>query len=354
MENQIFNGHSLKIVREFYGLSQSQFAKNLKISQPSMSKLEKGEKMLEEEIVQEFSEHFTSNFFKKNYENLNPKLFYRKLASINKSTSSLFESRLNLLYNTISEGLEIVDLDSDLLPKIDAEEFNLDFEYIATEIRLHFGIGKQPIDNIVKLLEDKGIVIHFFDYNFISVENKKFDGVSFYVKGIPVIMINNKIPNSRKVFTIAHELGHLIMHFDDIISIERDIETEANNFAAAFLAPAKEIKPLLRKLTFEKLVELKIEWNMSIAALVYRAYSLGNITNQTLRWWMMKLAPYRKSEPQEFELESPLLLKTMFQVLMKETESEFFKNLGFTEKLKVELFGKELFPENKVKLKIVL
>ncbi len=247
------------------------------------------------------------------------------------------------------------------LPKIDINdyyrdvdgEYKTDFEYIATEIRLKFGIGRGPISNIIKLLEEKGIIIHFFDYDFISSDNNKFDGVSFYVKGTPVILVNNKVPNSRKVFTIAHELGHLLLHFDDMISIERDIENEANSFASAFLAPAKDIKSSLRQLNIDKLKSLKIEWNMSIASLVYRAYALGTISQQTLRFWMMKLSPIRKNEPLEFEIDNPKLLKKLFQVLEEQTENGIYKHLGFTEKLRSELFGKDNIPQ-RTKLKIVL
>ena len=329
METNAYNGFSIKIVRDFYGLNQSQFAKLLGISQPVISKLEKGDKNLEENQIEKFKEYFEPSFFKRNVENVNQKLFYRKLSSITKTKLALFESRLNLLHNTISEALEIIDLDADGLPKINTDdfikekngEFKIDFEYLATEIRLKFGIGRGPINNIVDLLESKGIIIHFFDYDFISSDNNKFDGVSFYVKGIPVILVNDKIPNSRKVFTIAHELGHLLLHFEDLISIDRDIEAEANHFAASFLAPEKDIKSSLRQLT--------------------------------LRFWMMKLAPIRKQEPLEFEIAKPTLLNKMFKLLESETDNGFYKQLGFTEKLREELFGKDNLPL-RTKLKIVL
>jgi len=361
MENKAYNGFSLKVVRDFYGISQSQFAKLLEISQPVISKLEKGDKNLEESHIKNFNEHFTQNFFKRNVEYVSERLFYRKLASVTKSKLAMFESRINLFYNTLLEALEIVDLDSDQLPKIDINdyyrdlngEYKFDFEFIATEIRLKFGVGRGPILNIVKLLEEKGIIIHFFDYDFISSENNKFDGVSFYVKGVPVIFVNKKIPNSRKVFTIAHELGHLLMHFDDMPSPDRDIEMEANSFASAFLAPEKDIKSSLRQLNIEKLKSLKIEWNMSISSLVYRAYTLGTISQQTLRFWMMKLSPIRKNEPLEFEIEEPRLFKKVLQILQEQTDNNFYNFLGFTENMRAELFGKDNIPP-KTKLRLVL
>ena len=108
METNAYNGFSIKIVRDFYGLNQSQFAKLLGISQPVISKLEKGDKNLEENQIEKFKEYFEPNFFKRNVENVNQKLFYRKLSSITKTKLGLFEARLNLLHNTISEALEIL------------------------------------------------------------------------------------------------------------------------------------------------------------------------------------------------------------------------------------------------------
>ena len=79
METNAYNGFSIKIVRDFYGLNQSQFAKLLGISQPVISKLEKGDKNLEENQIEKFKEYFEPSFFKRNVENVNQKLFYRKL-----------------------------------------------------------------------------------------------------------------------------------------------------------------------------------------------------------------------------------------------------------------------------------
>lgn len=348
------NGTSLKTVRDFFGDTQSTMAKQMGISQPTLSKIERGETPLDPKHTKIFSKYFKESFFYNGVETANPKLYYRKLSSINKSTINLFESRINLIHNMISRSMDFVKLNTESrgIPQIDPELFNLDFEYIATEVRLHLGIGRGPILDIISVLEAAGVLIHFFDFDFISEDNRKFDGVSFYADGIPVILINKKIPNSRKIFTIAHELGHLIMHFDNIINLDRDIEKEANDFASAFLAPAKDIKQELKKLTMPKLERLKIEWNMSIAALVYRAFTLETISAQTLRWWMMKLAPFRKNEPLEFSVASPSLVNDLINSLNEETRNSFFGDIGYSDNLVNELLISEIKKSN-IFLKIV-
>lgn len=357
MESNSYNSETLKIVRDYMGLSQTAFAEKIGISQSLISKIEKGQKVLEEDIVEKCSDYFNENFFKKNIDAPNQKLFYRKLVSTPKSTLNLFESRLSLISVALKEVLEIVDLPESKIPKIDAEDFNLNFEEIATTIRLELGLNGKPIKNIVSLLEKNGVIIHFFDYPFISPENKKFDGVSFYIEGTPIMLINNKIPNSRKVFTIAHELFHLIAHFDDIISINRDIEDEANKFASAFIAPEQEIKNSLKRLSFDKLCNLKSEWKLSISALLYRAKDLGTISLDTYRWWITKLAKYRKNEPYEFELDNTQLLGQAFELILNE-ENNFFYDLGYKDIVVNELFNTVIAIPNKkkteTKLRVVI
>lgn len=353
MESNSYNSETLKIVRDYLGLSQTSFAEKLGISQAVISKIEKGQKVLEADIVEKCSDYFNEFFFKKNIDAPNQKLFYRKLVSTPKSTLNLFESRLNLISMALKEVLEIVDLPENKIPKLDAEDFNLNFEEIATTIRLELGLNGSPIKNIVNLLEKNGVIIHFFDYSFISPENRKFDGVSFYIEGTPVMLINNKIPNSRKVFTIAHELFHLIAHFDNIISINRDIEDEANKFASAFLAPVKEIRDSFKRLTFDKLCDLKSQWKLSIAALLYRAKDIGSISSDTYRVWVTKLAKYRKKEPYEFELDNTQLLRQTFELITKE-KNNFFYDLGYKDNVVNELFNTVITTPNKKKIETKL
>ena len=59
----------------------------------------------------------------------------------------------------------------------------------------------------------------------------------------PVILINATSPTDRKRLTIAHELGHLVLHSVDVTE---ELEIEANWFAAEFLMPAEVIRPQLR------------------------------------------------------------------------------------------------------------
>lgn len=112
----------------------------------------------------------------------------------------------------------------------------------AKEIRKIYNIREEaPIYDILSLVEDAGIKLYLHDFNF-----QKTFGLSVNKEdGGPAIIVNNNesISVERKIFTIAHELGHLILHrnsFDGEVTEENEIEEkQANDFAAELLMPEK-------------------------------------------------------------------------------------------------------------------
>src|SRR5206468_2940906 len=102
----------------------------------------------------------------------------------------------------------------------------------------------------------------------------RIDSRTIFTKGgIPVIAINKLHLADRQRFSLAYELGHLVLHTKTFPASDRDISHEANLFAASLLMPEKEIKPDLSKekiLTIEQLAELKRKWKVSMQALLYR------------------------------------------------------------------------------------
>ena len=96
-----------------------------------------------------------------------------------------------------------------------------------------------------------------------------------------------------------------------------EMEDEANRFAQEILMPEQLIKPHLVNLTFSKLAGLKTYWKVSMQALVFRAYSLKQITDRQRRYLYMQLstAGYRMREPAELDppIESPATLNKMLE-----------------------------------------
>lgn len=348
-----YNNETLKLYREYIGLSQKKFADFLGISQTVISKIEKGLRPLDEDIVNNLSSFVNKKFFLQKIENLNLKIYYRQSSSTAKSTTDLFESRLTLMANHISHFLEEIEAPENKIPSIDLNDFGLNPEALALEIRHLFGLGISPINDIVELLESKGVFIHFFDYPFVTPENKTLDGVSFYIKGCPVILINNKIQNARKVFTIAHELGHLIMHLNFIVESIRDEEAEANKFASEFIAPKRALNGEFSRLTLEKLFMLKAYWKMSIGALLYKAKQM-TLSPDQYRRWVTQLSAYRKNEPHDIDLSTPRNLKKCFtffrDTLHAGDNQSLFDELGIDKNIFDDLYS--TFTEKR-KLRII-
>jgi len=110
----------------------------------------------------------------------------------------------------------------------------------AMEARKVFGLDPtDPVYDISELMERAGIKLRIRPYGF-----KKTFGLSIGNEaGGPGIVINSEqgIPIERQVFTIAHELGHLILHKTSYKAPEeienKGEEDEANLFAGIFLVP---------------------------------------------------------------------------------------------------------------------
>ncbi|MDT5045800.1 MAG: hypothetical protein QOG75_1653 [Mycobacterium sp.] len=75
--------------------------------------------------------------------------------------------------------------------------------------------------------------------------------------------------------------AHLVMHGEQIWGI-KEVETHAHRFAAAFLMPAEEIRDQLpTTVDWPALFELKRHWQISLAALLMRARTLGRMSERT-------------------------------------------------------------------------
>lgn len=125
------------------------------------------------------------------------------------------------------------------------------------------------------------------------------DGISgaMVIKnGVPSIGYNSTEPEVRNRFTIAHELGHYILHKDQELFVDTDFkvmlrsnnidsyqqrqEREANEFAACLLMPEdllrREIALVDLNLREEEIIEqLAAEFNVSTIAMSIRISRLG-------------------------------------------------------------------------------
>lgn len=201
------------------------------------------------------------------------------------------------------------------IPMIDASI--RDAESAAMMVRHHWGLGVQPLPNLVHLLESHGVRV------FSLVEEcREVNAFSFWGEdGLPYVCLNTNTTGEHGRFDAAHELGHLVMHRGHMAVRGRDQEAEANRFASALLMPSGEVTALApTRMSWSDLIRIKKYWNVSAAALNYRlGKTLGHVTEWNYRDLCIEISRYgRHLEPNPGPREHSQLLSKVFAELKSE------------------------------------
>jgi len=285
-----FNPEMLVLAREAKGIVQDKFAGLLKVSQGTVSRWESGLLEPSPTAVGEFSDHLdvTPEFFYRAdrvYGFNSTVFFHRRRQSGMDMFLRKLHARMNILRMRIASLLRSAEIQTPYqFEHFDVGEYRGRVEVIAQMVRSLWRMPPGYVRSMVKAIEDAGGILYHMDF-----ETNKIDAISEWIYGYPPIVLvnsNAEIPLSRLRLTLAHELGHLVLHQS---SVPSPIEEEANRYAGEFLMPRREIKASLYRLTLEKLMDLKQEWKVSMAALVYHAHRLGTITPAQFRYLNINL-----------------------------------------------------------------
>lgn len=124
----------------------------------------------------------------------------------------------------------------------------------AWKILLDCGVDRLPVD-LNAVCRRLKIRVLTYGQNTRTIERadlgeamRRTDGMTFYVRKTPVVLFDEKTTPARAKFTIAHEVGHIILGHvkpGDVTIANREPhpgdapeEQAANQFAARLLAPA--------------------------------------------------------------------------------------------------------------------
>ncbi|MCB9811006.1 MAG: ImmA/IrrE family metallo-endopeptidase [Candidatus Nomurabacteria bacterium] len=126
-------------------------------------------------------------------------------------------------------------------------------EQVAANLLENFNI-EEPIVPVEEIAQREGVTIKYFKPNHDDNLNKVS---GFYDPNTKTIYVNFDDSPSRRMFTIAHELGHMELkhkpsEFDVLYRfatpIDKDpLEQEANCFAANLLVPEKMLTHTMEK-----------------------------------------------------------------------------------------------------------
>jgi Zn-dependent peptidase ImmA (M78 family)/transcriptional regulator with XRE-family HTH domain len=117
-----------------------------------------------------------------------------------------------------------------------------DPEELAAFVRRWAGLRPGPIPDLRALLERLGVKVFV-----VRVADERLSGTSWWHAAYgPAMLVNRVQAEARRLFTMAHELGHLLRldshAFCDYLDLQVREERFANQFAAALLMPEDDMK----------------------------------------------------------------------------------------------------------------
>jgi Zn-dependent peptidase ImmA (M78 family)/DNA-binding XRE family transcriptional regulator len=189
-------------------------------------------------------------------------------------------------------------------------------ETAAATVRAKWGLGEQPIKNVVHLLEAHGARVYS-----LRDDLKDLDAFSFFAEASPFVLMSARKSGERSRFDAAHELGHLVLHCEHERPGGPQAEAEANRFAAALLMPAGPVKAAgLRNATLPMVLRWKQVWGVAAMALTHRLQELDLLTEWGYRDLCVQLskAGFRRSEPGGIPREKSERLRQAIGLLREE------------------------------------
>lgn len=183
-----------------------------------------------------------------------------------------------------------------------------DAESAAQKLRHQWDLGSDPLPNLVEFLEEHGIKVVCLPLP------DEFSGMMCWVRcesgDLPVIVLNERHDGERQRFSLAHELGHLVLVIPNVLD-ERTKEGLCHRFAGAFLIPLEALVAKVghhrHMLALEEIFLLKPLFGASAQAIVYRCKDQSIISEGTFRRIFQEFSRrgWRKKEPLSLQPERP-------------------------------------------------
>lgn len=330
LERKIY-GERIRQGRILRGLSQEQLAKQLDITRQAISNCEKNNINLNINNLLKMSEvlELPLSFFYKSPVDDNEQIIFFRSKDIPKKTRDQLKEEINVFDKEIvryfENYIQFPTINLPNLKEILGEEVcNYKKETIikaCKEIRKYWNIGDKPIDNLAYLLQLNGFII-----SKQYINQNKTDGFSQRIGDKSYIFVSaNKECAVRTRFDLAHELGHLVLHNrlgkEDVE--EKVIEKDADFFASEFLYPSdvflNEIQDY--SIGFDRFIELKEKWKISIQAIVRKCKDLELISDDKYIYFQKRISynKWRKNEPLDNRIvaEEPRLFGDIIELLLE-------------------------------------
>lgn len=267
----------LKDARIIRGETCETLASKIGVTKQAVSRYEKGEMIPASDVIDKISQSLKVS---KNYltkvdmvkpDELNM-IFYRS-CKIKKKEEDLVRAYAKWCYEIVV-AMKECEIDTAWIPPLFKSDMNIEEKAII--LRDKWKLEEVPIEDILRVIEDNGIHVFVLD-----LMTNDIDAYSQIICGIPIIIINKQKGTAvRRRFSLAHELGHIILHASIKQEMIKDpqerqrIENEANQFASNFLMPRRGFYRDIARSDLQSLSKLKSKWKVSIYAIIKRCEEL--------------------------------------------------------------------------------
>lgn len=308
-------GARLLALRQIEGLTQTDLATKLGVTQAFISHVEKGLKALPLEVAAKAAVEYDLplEFFA-----APPSLTDQGFATFRKSSKATVIDE-NKVVATFGEAARLFQRASEAsgyhtLNLDDARED--DVEATARNVRAVLGLADDgPILNVTRAVERLGVgVIH--ELTSTPEDHRDHSGLSRPNPFVdrPLIATLGPLPGAVTRMTVLHELAHLIFDRDRTTAIRgtRALEEKrAFRFAGAMLLPAHIVQRRVTEcLTLHGYLPIKAEYGISVGAIIIRAAEIGAISPERKRTLMIQMSSngWRRDEPVPVAQEQSILI----------------------------------------------
>ena len=155
---------------------------------------------------------------------------------------------------------------------------------ISVETQAGWNSAKEALENWLESVEEKGIFV--FKAAF---QNDSVDGFCLVHEQFPVIYLNNSRSSVRQIFSLFHELAHLLLGESGITRginpVGEQIEVFCNQFAAEFLVPSGNLETVLDYPVYNDaaIEELANYYKVSRPVILLRLINQGTLKQNSYR-----------------------------------------------------------------------
>jgi len=316
-------GARLADLRRLHSLTQSQLADLSGVPQPNLSNIEKGRAGLSHAVAIRIAQATGTpveffDFPSAQYDST--AIHFRRSKQVSAKGGDFVLQAFKEI-ERIADRLAAAPVRLRQLKLPVAEQADIvsaaDIEAISADARAASGVADDgPVRNVIRTAERAGIAIAPLT---AGSENEALlrghCGMSRWSADSDrsTVAYATGMPGDRLRFTIAHELGHILLHTRRQVGDEKQREREADLFAGSFLVPKHVAEESISEtLTLHGYMRLKAKFGMAIQALIMRGRTAGLISQQRQRSLMIQVASrgWRTSEPVLVKCETPMLLWT--------------------------------------------